>query len=57
MLSPLWWHAASHQFGPRTIIIGRPLDSEKHCKVAFGSYVQASNQNDPTNTNEERTID
>jgi len=47
----------SNQFSPRTIIIGRLLDYDKHCKVAFGSYVQASNQNNPTNTNEEITID
>ena len=47
----------STQFSPQTIIIGRPLDYDKHCKVAFGSYVQANNQNNPTNTNEEQTID
>jgi len=46
----------SNKFSLRTIIIGRPLDYDKHCKVAFGSYVQASNQNNPTKTNEERTI-
>jgi len=37
--------------------IGRPLECDKHCKVAFGAYVQANNQNNPTNTDEERTID
>ena len=29
----------STTFAPRTIIMGRPLDFDKHCQVAFGSYV------------------
>ena len=33
------------------------LDWDKHCKYAFGTYVQANQNNDPTNTNAPRTID
>ena len=33
------------------------LDYNKHLQIPFGSYVQASNENNPTNTNMPRTID
>ena len=47
----------STTYSPRAIITGRPVDYDKHCKIRFGSYVQASTQNEPTNTPKERTID
>ena len=47
----------SAAFSPRTIITGHHIDYEKHCKISFGSYVQAFTQNNPTNTVEERCID
>ncbi len=47
----------STTYSPRAIIIGRPVDYDKHCKIRFGSYVQASTENQPTNTPKERTID
>jgi hypothetical protein len=46
----------SDLYPPRVIITGRPMDYKKHCMIASGSHVQAANQNNPTNTNEERTI-
>ena len=46
----------SPTYSPRSIITGRPLDYDKHCKISFGSYVEATTQNTPTNTLEERTI-
>ena len=46
----------SAQYSPRAIILGRPVDYDKQCKVKFGSYVEAHNPNDPTNTPKERTI-
>ena len=33
------------------------LNYERHCKIAFGTYVQANQQNEQTNNNKERTID
>jgi hypothetical protein len=36
---------------------GRALDYNKDCKYNFGAYVQANQDNDPTNTNLARTID
>jgi hypothetical protein len=32
------------------------LDFEKHCQVPFGAYVQANQENNPTNTLAPRTI-
>ena len=46
----------SAQYSPRAIIMGRPVEYEKNCKVKFGSYVEAYNENKPTNTPKERTI-
>jgi hypothetical protein len=36
---------------------GRNLDYSKHCQVPFGAYVQANQENKPTNTQAPRTID
>jgi hypothetical protein len=44
-------------YSPRTIITGRNIDYKRHCKIPFGSYVQAVTENAPTNTPRERTID
>jgi hypothetical protein len=33
------------------------LDYEKHCTIPFGMYVQAHEENDPTNTLKTRSID
>jgi hypothetical protein len=35
---------------PHVLLTGRNLDFEKHCQVSFGAYVQADQENDPTNT-------
>jgi hypothetical protein len=42
---------------PHVLLTGRNLDFEKHCQVSFGAYVQANQENDPTNTQAPRTID
>ena len=47
----------SPTYSPRCIITRKPVDFDKHCTVSFGSYVQATTQNTPTNTMEERSID
>ena len=47
----------SKYFSPHTIMRHQALDWDKHCKYAFGTYVQANQNNDPTNTNAPRTID
>jgi hypothetical protein len=39
------------------IMTGRSIDFDKHCKHSFGAYVQANQENDPTNTQAPRTID
>jgi hypothetical protein len=39
----------SDKYSPREIVLGRKLDFKKHCKITFGSYVEA--HNDPTITN------
>jgi hypothetical protein len=39
------------------ILHQRNLDYEKHCKHAFGSYVQAQDDPKPKNTNVSRTLD
>ena len=46
----------SNYYSPRTIITGRTIDYNKHCVIPFGSYVQASQENNPTNTTAPRTI-
>ena len=42
---------------PHVILKGGNLDFEKHCQFPFGGYVQANQENDPTNTLAPRTID
>jgi hypothetical protein len=47
----------SPYYSPHTIITGRVLNFNKDLKHAFGTYVQAFNENKPSNTNKARTID
>ena len=47
---------ASTYYSPLAIISGRIIDYKKHCGIVFGSYVEAGDENDPTNTIKSRTI-
>jgi hypothetical protein len=47
----------SAYLSPHMIMTGRNLDFDKHCQNPFGAYVQANQENDPTNTQAPRTID
>jgi len=47
----------SPYLSPHMILTGRSFDYNKHCTIPFGAYVQANNQNHPTNTNAPRTLD
>jgi hypothetical protein len=40
-----------HYYLPHTILTGQAIDFKKHLAIPFGSYVQANNENDPSNTN------
>ena len=46
----------STEYSPRIILGMSPIEYNKHCKFTFGSYCQASNENQPTNTPNLRTI-
>ena len=41
---------------PRSIMIGRDIYYNIHCKLAFGSYAQVHNDGDPHNVPESRTV-
>eukprot|EP00980_Cylindrotheca_fusiformis_P020829 scaffold7825_cov87-Cylindrotheca_fusiformis.AAC.3 len=47
----------SAHYSPHMILSHRNVDYKKHCQIEFGSYVQASQDNDPTNTNRACAID
>ena len=47
----------SKQYSPYTILHKRPLDYQKHCKYAHGTYVQAEDEFHPKNTMRARTMD
>jgi hypothetical protein len=47
----------SAHYSPHTILTGQAIDFKKHLAIPFGSYVQANNENDPSNTNAPRTLD
>ena len=47
----------SDYYSPRAILNQRTTDYNKECLVPFGSYVQANNENVPSNTNAPRTLD
>jgi hypothetical protein len=46
----------STNLSPRNIITGIQFDYHKHCKLQFGSYVQAHQEPSPTNTQAARTV-
>ena len=41
---------------PYVIMTKRDLDLEKHCQAPLGDFVQANQENDPTNTNSPQNI-
>ncbi len=47
----------SEYYSPHMILKRENFDYNKHCVAACGQYVQANQENDPTNTNAARTID
>ena len=47
----------SPYYSPHMIVRKEDIDYNKHCKIPFGAYVQAEQENDPKNTNKPRTID
>ena len=47
----------SSYYSPELIVDKRTLDYNKHCKTPFGAFVQAKNDNNPTNSNVLQTID
>ena len=47
----------SAYYSPQTILTHEVLNYNKHCTKPFGMYVQASQENDPTNMNVERMLD
>jgi hypothetical protein len=47
----------STYFSPYTIITRKAVDHNKELAIPFGSYVQASNEPNPSNTNAPRTLD
>ena len=49
-------HGISDTYSPRMIITGKGIDYDKQCKTAFGAYVQALHETNPTNTKAPRTI-
>ena len=44
-------------YSPRMILTGNVLDYNKHCSTPFGTFVQAHNENNPTNTMAPRALD
>ena len=47
----------SEYYSPHMILSRKNVDYNKHCAYTFGSYVQASQENNLTNTQAPRTID
>ena len=47
----------SPYYSPRQIVHRAGLDYNTHCKYAFGSYVQAHDEPDPSRTQAQRSID
>ena len=60
--STMWINAfppkggVSANISPRGIMTGTQFDYTKHCKLPFGSYVQAHEEPSPTNTQAARTV-
>jgi hypothetical protein len=47
----------SSYYSPRMILHQQNLDYNKHCSIAFGTYVQAHHEPDPQNAQLPRTLD
>lgn len=47
----------SPYYSPRMILHEENVDYMKHCRVPFGTYVQAHDEPNPTNTQKPRTLD
>ena len=47
----------SEVYSPREIMTNTRLDYSKHCKIPFGSYCHVFQDNQPSNTDRERTVD
>jgi hypothetical protein len=47
----------SEYYSPHMILHQENIDYNKHCSIPFGTYVQASQQNNPTNTQKPRSLD
>ena len=50
-------HGVSSYYSPESLISGKILDYNKHCKYSYGEYVQAHHENTKTNSMTEQTID
>ena len=50
-------HGVSKYYSPRMIVHQQALEYHKHCKYAFGTYVQVTNEPTITNTNTPHTLD
>lgn len=50
-------NGVSAYFSPREIMTRTKLDYNKHCKIPFGTYCQVFQDNTPSNTDAERTVD
>ena len=50
-------HGVSKYYSPQMILHQQNLDYNKHCQYAFGTYVQAHDEPDPSNTNSPCTLD
>jgi len=50
-------YGVSRFYSPRMILHQQALDYDKHCKFTFGTYVQAHDEPQPTNTQQARTLD
>ena len=46
----------SSYYSPHVILGKKPLNHAKHCKHNFGSHVQGFHENNPTNTQHQRTV-
>ena len=47
----------SEYYSPHMIMAKKNVDYNKHCQHTFGTFVQANQENNPTNTQAPRTID
>ena len=47
----------SEYYSSHVIMGKKNIDYEKHCQINFGAYIQANQENVPTNTEAPRTID